>query len=53
MAASVLQAGPIVQMILARRGAGFAGVDGSSGLVSLFGNLFLDEVGGPQGLKPG
>src|SRR5579872_6827541 len=52
MATSVLQAGPMVQMILARRSAGFAGVDGSSRLLSLFGNLFLDEVGGPQGLKP-
>ena len=41
IAASVLQAGPMVQMILARRRAGFAGVDGSSGLVSLFDNLFL------------
>jgi hypothetical protein len=42
MAASVLQAGPMVQMILARRGAFFFGIESSSGLGVAGFNLFLD-----------
>lgn len=44
MAASVLQAGPMVQMILARRREEFVGVDESSELVEISGNLFLDRI---------